>query len=438
MAYEQQSDSLRFVQQYGGALEKQVCDAFGWVAGRVVYYKDGPLEYNLQVDACHPNATKPEAFVSVTYCKPDKPGHSNENKLQLKLGELMLLKARFPDIRSILVVGGTAESWAPYILKVFSYFFDKVIFLWKGDAASEIANVREDPIRAIAPRHSQTWATIAAEWQGLEGRLWTGQPIDSSLRKRLWLHMRAVGCEGSSPSRISNTIIRSCMQAAFDRHRETRGKNGLEWYNYVNAQWDKLWQSRSFFNPGEAAIQLSLASAGIAFYGGLGNDVAVPSLIHELGGKEVDNTKVSEDYILYSCSLDRPVFIQSKSTGGGMQGHGKNIQNRTKEQIARSLFYRGGVDGEGNIRLRARDFCWIGVLDGDWGVTQKTPLKYLHMLQWAGYDFLLPADALVDNSLNLLPTKRNPLVQHLAALACVTDHDELTTKWETWLSGRQR
>jgi hypothetical protein len=93
------------------------------------------------------------------------------------------------------------------------------------------------------------------------------------------------------------------------------------------------------------------------------------------------------------------------------EGHGKNIQNRTKEQLARSLFYRGKIEN-GEIVLRPKDYYWIGVLDGNWGVTQKTPLKYLHMLQWAGYDLMVPADCLVTKDLALDPN--NALIQKIA------------------------
>lgn len=79
---------------------------------------------------------------------------------------------------------------------------------------------------------------------------------------------------------------------------------------------------------------------------------------------------MGEDFILFSKKENKPVFIQSKSTGGGRDRHGKNIQNRTKEQLARSLFYRGTIQ-DGNIVLRPKDYIWIGILDGDWGVTKK-------------------------------------------------------------------
>jgi len=54
------------------------------------------------------------------------------------------------------------------------------------------------------------------------------------------------------------------METAFKRHKETRGKVGKEWTSYLNEDWDALWQSRSFFNPAEAAIELSLQRAGFA------------------------------------------------------------------------------------------------------------------------------------------------------------------------------
>jgi len=154
------------------------------------------------------------------------------------------------------------------------------------------------------------------------------------------------------------------METAFKRHKETRGKVGKEWTSYLNEDWDALWQSRSFFNPQRRPSNCRYNVQGFAT-GSTGAGRNVPSLIHTLGGSEVDNTKVSEDFVLYSRALDRPVFIQSKSTGGGLEGHGKNIQNRTKEQLARSLFYRGKIE-KGSIVLRPKDYFWISVLDGNW------------------------------------------------------------------------
>ena len=433
MAYSQQSNSLKFVQKFGPQLERAVVDALGWTSGRVVYFQNRELTYDVQIDACYPDLASPQIFVSVTYCKPDKPGHSNENKLQLKLGELMLLKAKFPTIRSVLILGGNKHTWLSYILEAFDFFFDTTVFAWEDNFDKAIEEIRSNP-NQITLRHGAIWEQLANEWGNTQ--LWTQEPINSYLRISMWEQMSEIGCEGELPEDINNDIFRECMQAAFERHKETRGRNGKEWTNYLNDNWKKIWESRSFFNPAEAAIKLALSKAGFAFKGGLAQDEEVPSLIHHLGGENVDQTKVSEDFILYSRRLERPVFIQSKSTGGGMNRHGKNIQNRTKEQIARSLFYRGAIDDSGEIYLRPKDYYWIGVLDGNWGVTKKTPFKYLHMLQWAGYDFLTPADSLVNDDLMLKNINEIPLINKLQNLDCLTVREEFESKWSEWCEER--
>jgi hypothetical protein len=435
VGYGRQSHSLKYVQKFGPELEKAVSSALGWPGGRTVYYRgdEASSKYDLQVDACWPDREEPRAFASVTYTRPDKPGHSNENKLQLKLGELMLLKGNYPEIRSVLIVGGNRAAWLAYVLKAFEFFFDRTIFAWELGFDERVEELRGNP-SGVERRQDETWKELAEEWQRVE--LWTGQPINSSLRLGVWEDISETGREGELPEDVSNEIFRYCMQAAFDIHKRTRGRKGKEWTNYVNEDWDNLWQSRSFFNPAEAAIAMSLSRAGFAFRGGLAQDEAVPSLLHHLGGEEFAQTSVSEDFVLYSRKHDRPVFIQSKATGGGRDGHGKNIQNRTKEQLARSLFYRGSVDDDGRIVLRPKDYHWIGILDGNWGVTKKTPLKYLHMLQWAGYDLLLPADSLVKDDLTLRDAEDNRLIMELRDLDCVTDQDEFEHKWSDWSKDR--
>jgi hypothetical protein len=429
-AYKGQSESLRYVQKFGPELERAVKTALGWSGGRLTYHLEEDLAYDLQVDCCAPDIKVPKAFVSVTYCRPDTPGHSNENKLQLKLGELMLIKAAFPQCRAILVVGGNKETWLKYVLTAFDFFFDRTVFAWEEDFEEKISDIRAKP-ESIALKHQQTWARLKTDWQGIA--LWSDEPIDSSLRKGLWELVSELGIEGDLPEQISNDVFRHCMAVAYKKHKQTRGKFGKEWTNYQNEDWDALWQSRSFFNPGEAAIELSLRAAGFVFKGALAQDVDVPSLIHSFGGEEVDRTKVSEDFVLYSRKLEMPVFIQSKSTGGGIEGHGKNIQNRTKEQLARSLFYRGTI-ANNEIKLRDKDYFWIGVLDGNWGVTRKTRLKYLHMLQWAGYDYMIAADSLVTDDLEIDP--HNELIHKLSELDCTKEASELNTKWMKWCKER--
>ena len=323
-AYFNQSISLSKVQEIGPALEKMIKEKFNWASGRLNYYKNPEknISYDIQVDACYPNINNPLAFVSVTYCNPDTPGHSNENKLQLKLGELMLFKARYPEIRAILVIGGTREAWLAYVLQAFHYFFDKVICTWDKDYDLQISTIAQNP--GIIPcKHSDIWKTLSKEWKNTV--LFYGKPINSFLRENAWNHMKKTGCEGNIPSKISNEIIRNCMQAAYNRSVETRARSGVEWQNYMNENWDKLWQSRSFFNPAEAAIEIILNANGIAHLGGIAEDAEVASLIHYLGGNDVDNTKVSEDYIAFSEKYNMPVFIQSKAAGGGRERHGKNL-----------------------------------------------------------------------------------------------------------------
>lgn len=432
-AYYNQSITLTKVQEYGPALEKDIKGRLQWNDGRLVYYnnKAKGISYDIQVDACYPSVKDPEAFVSVTYCNPDTPGHSNENKLQLKLGELMLFKARYPQIKGVLVIGGTKEAWLSYVIQAFEYFFDAVLYTWENDFDARISALAADP-SGIKCRHVDIWKTLSQEWANTE--LSFDPPINSYLREKAWNYMREHGCEGDVPAKIKNEIIRNCMKAAYDCSVATRARSGVEWQNYMHEQWSNLWQSRSFFNPAEAAIEIVLARNKYAHLGSIAVDVDVPSLIHYLGGKNVDNTKVSEDFVTFSLKYGMPVLIQSKATGGGKERHGKNIQNRTKEQIARSLFYRGYIENN-HLQIREKDYIWISVLDGDWGITEKTPLKYLHMLQWAGYDYLVAADTLVDDNLDV--TSNNPLVFALADLDCVKDQDEFERLWTKWKKGRR-
>ena len=435
MAYENQGHSLRAVQLFGPSLESQIRNFLGWANGRVVYFKSAEpsLRYDVQLDSCYPDVLQPTAFVSVTYCNPDKPGHSNENKLQLKVGELMLLKAEYPSIKSILVVGGNQHAWLPYVLQVFKYFFDEVIFMWEDNSLSRLEHVRDKPDN-VALKHEKVWQKIKQEWQ--TKKLSVDKPIDSRLRLGIWELAQRTGREGDLPSDISNSIMRHCMQTAYDVSVKTRNRSGKEWGWYFREDWSSLWQSRSFFNPAEAAIDLSLSKAGFAYAGGLAVDVEVPSLLHSLGGTDVARTKVSEDFILFSQKYNQPVFIQSKSSGGGKEVHGKNIQNRAKEQLTRSLIYRGSINAHGDIELRNQDFIWISLLDGNWGVTKATPLKYIHMLQWGGYQYLLASDSLVDSNYELLPIEINPLVNILKELNCYTSQEAFTKVWKAWLKER--
>jgi len=208
------------------------------------------------------------------------------------------------------------------------------------------------------------------------------------------------------PSLIKNEVSRICMQRSYDCQ-------GREWDHFKNARWHQIEMSRNYFNPVEATVELSLSKANFKFQGGIGRDVEVPSLLHKLGMK---NTKLSEDFILWSNKLKKPVYIQCKSSGGGRDQHGKNIQNRTKEQITRSILYSCDFIS-GKIVLASKMFHWISILDGNWGVTVEQPAKYIHMLQWAGYDKLIGSEELITSKYVVKDTD-NPLINHLISLDC--------------------
>ena len=431
MSYSQQSLSLKQVQVYGPQLEATIRDFLGWQKGRVVYHNDNGLLYDIDVDMCWPSVDAPEVVVSVTYCDAAKPGHSNENKLQLKFGELLLLK--HPKLCAVLVIGGNEKAWLRYVLQAFRFFFDEVVYMWEPESEARLEAIKNDPT-IVKQKHADVWVKLSNEW----GRrtLMTGIPIDSNLRYGVWDAVSTKGYEGDLPENISNSIMRRCMEAAYKVSLLTANRSGVEWTNYLRGDWGKLWESRSFFNPGEAAIQLSIEQQGLAYAGGVAHDIEVPSLLHHLGYEATARTKLSEDFVLFSRKRNQPVFVQSKSTGGGLARHGKNIQNRTKEQLSRSLLYRGSVDSTGQIILRDHDFVWISVLDGHWGVTKRTPFKYLHMLQWAGYDYLIAADSLVDDDYDVLKVEVNPLSKVLASLDCITNQDEFAQTWASWYKAR--
>lgn len=141
-AYFAQSAALAEVQKRWGALEKAVREQAGCVKGRARYADAHDLA-RLQVDGAYPNCDKPELLVSVTHTDPDKPGHSNENKFHLKLGELYLFKTFSPTVLHMLAVGITQAAWAPYVLEAFKLFFDDVPFSWDGDFLEKIKNAQK-------------------------------------------------------------------------------------------------------------------------------------------------------------------------------------------------------------------------------------------------------------------------------------------------------
>lgn len=397
-AWSAQSQSLVRVQQEGGKLEKLVQSILGWKGGRIVY--DARHKYDIQTDAIYPSAANPQVVVSVTYTSPDTPGHSNENKFQLKLGELALLKCAHPDIRVVLVIGGIKAAWLSYVLEAFQYFYDEVLFLWEPEGVQRLKEISRDPT-SVQPKHLVFWADMSKEWQQVPLVPESYVPPNCSIRYDVADALKAQRPVVYNPSLIENEIARACMRESFNR-------SGTEWQSYLQERWFRIEMSRNYFNPVEAVIQLSLEKAQLAYEGGIARDVDVPSLLHDLG---MHNTRVSEDFVLYSDRFQAPVYIQSKSSGGGRQRHGKNIQNRTKEQVARGILYRCRLIEE-NVAWLPKQYIWISVLDGNWGVSRRQPLKYIHMLQMAGYDQIFAASDLVTSDLGVRHND-NPLISYL-------------------------
>lgn len=405
IAWQNQSKTLVEVQRYGSNLEREVRNLLDWDAGRVVYDKYNG--YKIQVDCAWPSLENPKVIASVTYSDPDTPGHSNENKLQLKLGELVLLKNCYPELKAVLVLGGTKEAWLPYVLEAFSYFYDQVIFLWDDSGIDQLSQLKSEP-NLVGAKHQDFWNSLRSNWKERQEHLTTGEIPSGLVRYSVLDALKAdPGC--TSPSDIKNPIARYCMQAS-------QSSGGTEWNHYRRQNWGAIEMSRSFFNPQEAIVELSLLEGDFQYQGGVARDIEVPSLLHALGMK---NTKLSEDFVLYSEALDKPVYIQCKASGGGRAQHGKNIQNRTKEQVARGILYSASLDERGDLKFNDSGFHWISILDGDWGVNQGEQYKYLHMLELAGYRKYFAASSLITDTMDVLPRDSNPLISYLNEIKCV-------------------
>jgi hypothetical protein len=406
-AWEKQSASLVEVQKRGTGLEATVRKTLGWPNGRIVY--DKPHGYKIQIDAAFPNTTAPKVIVSVTYTDPDTRGHSNENKLQLKIGELALLKAAYPNLGTVLAIGGSGDAWLNYVLKAFTFFYDETLFLWQEDDRKRLVEMGKKP-DSVNLKHAQFWQDFhAARTQRELAPKGTPAPC-GKVRYDIIDTLRAQTPIVHNPSLIENPIARLCMRRSFDLH-------GAEWNNYLHGNWHSIEMSRNYFNPVEAAVELTLSEGHFTFQGGIARDVEVPSVLHDLGMTE---TKLSEDFVLFSKKLNMPVYIQCKASGGGRDQHGKNIQNRAKEQTARGIFYTSKSPDQATLLWQEKHFHWVSVLDGDWSVTASEPLKYIHMLQLAGYDKVFCAADLLTANLHVRK-EDNPLRIYLNSLDCVVD-----------------
>ena len=122
------------------------------------------------------------------------------------------------------------------------------------------------------------------------------------------------------------------------------------------------------------------------------------------------NTKLSEDFVLFSEQLKLPVYIQCKSSGGGRRQHGKNIQNRAKEQIARSILYRARlIDGAITWQPKAYHLIWN--TGRELGCHRAFTIQIYPYVTTAGYDKWFAASSLLTSEgQGMFP---NPLEEYL-------------------------
>jgi hypothetical protein len=272
-AWKKQSASLVEVQKRGAGLETTVRDVLGWTGGHVLY--DTIHGYNIQVDAVYPDAVAPVVIVSVTYTNPDTRGHSNENKLQLKVGELALLKGAHPEMGMVLAIGGSGEAWLAYVLKAFTFFFDETLFLWRDSDRWRLKEIGETP-HSVPRKHAQFWHDFHAERMRRElAPLGTAAPC-GSVRYAIMDALKEQSPIVHNPSLIENPVARLCMRRSFDL-------GGAEWNSYLRRRWNQIEMSRNYFNPIEATVEITLTEASFDFQGGIARNVEVSSVLHDLG-----------------------------------------------------------------------------------------------------------------------------------------------------------
>lgn len=412
-AYAAQSESLKHSNVLGDKIENYIKKVTGGKSERLFYSVTlGPVKRfgaDMDSDCVLKDSKGNLVILSVTHTKPDSKGHSNENKFQLKLGELWLQKTYNPKTRVAIVVGGNQHDWLPWCLEAFKLFFDDAIFEWEKGFERKIKNWDK-----IKHKHPELWKFEQIIRKHREQNIPSKLSLpDSYLRDNIFHKIVPKYYQKiDSPSQIRNDILKRCMTVA---HKN----DSKEWKHFrrkdnTGMAIDNFWEKRSFFNPSEATVEMTLTRLGNHFLGGIAEDVLVENFMTRLAkikGKfeEFNRTKMSEDFVLKGLNKSGKnvfVYIQCKSSGGGIKRHGKNIQNRTKEQIARGLLYRADLrlnPGTSSYELvtKEQDWIWVTVVDGAWHTNKTYPEKYIHMLYLAGYNFIIPADDLIGSTFNL-------------------------------------
>lgn len=373
-----------------------------YLHGKTKNYLNHP-EADVEVDFILDGMDNKETFISVTHSNPLIPGHSNENKLHQKISELYLFKLANLDTRIILVVGGEIKKWAPYVLKVFEIFFDEVVYVQDRDFFGRLHNALKCDL-------------INRDYWLKERKLFTKVHFLNSAYNICKRNLREeffskiiLGLSRKSPpqypNQVKNLILRKMGEA---------NVNSIFWSYVKQGKYAEIWQERNYFNPLEAIIELILEKNNIWFRGGLGKSVQVHhSVLHDLG---FTSTRFTEDFQLFSKKLKKRIYIQCKSSSGGPNNTSKALPSRAREQIGRSILYRTTINKDKKLISNRKDYLSIYILDGLWNFPKKYPLKYVHLLQIAGADYILNGYDLVDNKLEII--KNNELEKILITLDC--------------------
>lgn len=344
-----------------------------------------------------------ETHISVTHSNPLIPGHSNENKLHQKLAELYLFKLRNPERRIVLVIGGTISKWSPYVLKVFELFLDKVIYVEKKNFSQEMSLALKSPLN-----NEHFWRD---EQKLLTGVKLFDQHFDvcsRNLRQEFFSQVilrLPDKAPPQYPNQIENTILRKMGEAGMD---------SIFWSYVKSGQYENIWQERNYFNVLEAMTEIILESSNVWYKGGLGTSVAFHhSILHDLG---FVTTRFTEDFLLYSNKHKKRVYIQCKSSAGGPTNTSKALPSRAREQVGRSILYRSTIDDANRPVSNHKDYISIYILDGRWNFPKKYPLKYVHVLQMAGADYILNGHELVNKNFEVIDN--NALSDIIGKLQC--------------------
>ena len=252
-AYGAQSRSLGASNLRGQIGESLVLNLTGGENLRLSYSDKDPLAL-LQSDCVLNVGAENELILSTTHTKPDTKGHSNENKFQLKLGEMWLWKTHRPNRRVVIVLTGREDQWLPWCLTAFKFFFDDAIFEWEPDFHNRIINANRD----TTLRNVDLWkreVEIRENREKIADELIGKQvlPRFSKLRHRFFEEeVPKVWQSINHPDEISNEILRSCMVEAYKR--DSKEWQHIRRENNTGGTHEKFWQSRTFFNPAEASI----------------------------------------------------------------------------------------------------------------------------------------------------------------------------------------